>query len=120
MWRDASSPDGAKSSLLKMYSNWASSNGENSGPTNIVSAVDKVRATFVLGRAHLKRLKHLVTAQCLKGADSEPLRVSTFAVICAFIWVSLIKSQESVIKSLPNDDDGDGDKYYYFLFPFDC
>ena len=90
-----------------------SSYGENSGPAHIVA--DKVRATFVLGRAHVERLKHLVTAQC--RADSEQLHVSTFVVTCALMWVSLIKTQESVITNL--SDEGN-DKFYYFLFPFDC
>ncbi|XWS39849.1 hypothetical protein CRYUN_Cryun18bG0090000 [Craigia yunnanensis] len=59
-----------------MYWNWVSSCGENSGPAHVVLAADKVRATFVLGRAHVERLKHLITAQC--RADSEQLHVSTF------------------------------------------
>ena len=94
-----------------------SSYGGNSGPAHVVLAADKVRATFVLGRAHVERLKHLVTAQCMKGSDSEQLHVPTFVVTCALIWVSLIKTQESVITNLSDDDN---DKFYYFLFPFDC
>ncbi|XVE93523.1 hypothetical protein REPUB_Repub01dG0202100 [Reevesia pubescens] len=118
MWnRDViKDPDGTESFLLKMYWNWVSSYGENSGLTHVALAADQVRATFVLGRTHVERLKHLVTAQCMKEADSEQLHLSTFVVTCALIWVSLIKSQESV-KNLSDDDD---DKFYYFLFPFDC
>ena len=76
-------PDGVETSLLKIYWNWVSSNGGNSGPVHFVLAADKVRAIFVLGRTHVERLKHLVTAQCMKGSDSEQLHVSTFVVTCA-------------------------------------
>ncbi|GMJ06440.1 hypothetical protein like AT1G03940 [Hibiscus trionum] len=95
-------PFGLESVQLKNYWRWVSSCGENSAPT-----AGKVRATFVLSRAHAERLKHLVTA-----VDTEQLHISTFVVTCAFIWVCLIKSKESVT-------DDDDDKFYYFLFAFD-
>ncbi|WRX16461.1 hypothetical protein QQP08_008948 [Theobroma cacao] len=104
-------PDGIESLHLKIYWNWVASNNENTGPTH-VAAADKVRATFLLGRAHVEKLKHLVTE-----ANSEQLHISTFVVTCAFIWVCLIKSQES---STRNSSDADDNKYYYFQFPFDC
>ncbi|EOX98508.1 HXXXD-type acyl-transferase family protein, putative [Theobroma cacao] len=103
--------DGIESLHLKIYWNWVASNNENSGPTH-VAAADKVRATFLLGRAHVEKLKHLVTE-----AKSEQLHISTFVVTCAFIWVCLIKSQES---STCNSSDADDNKFYYFQFPFDC
>ncbi|XWS63356.1 hypothetical protein CRYUN_Cryun06bG0089100 [Craigia yunnanensis] len=108
---------GIESVQLKEYWHWISSWSENSAPNHDV-ADDKVRATFVLGRAHAERLKHLVTAQCSNGVDSVQVHISTFVVTCAFIWVCLIKSKESATNnSSQNDDD---DKFYYFLLSFDC
>ncbi|OMP07558.1 Transferase [Corchorus olitorius] len=74
---------------------------------------DKVRATFVLGQAHVERLKQLVRAQDVESGAQ--LHISTFVVVCAFIWVCLIKSKESA----SSHDDDDLDKFYSFLFAFD-
>ncbi|XP_007043459.2 PREDICTED: coumaroyl-CoA:anthocyanidin 3-O-glucoside-6''-O-coumaroyltransferase 1 [Theobroma cacao] len=109
-------PGGIELVRLKNYWHWVSFSNENSGPTHAI-AEDKVRATFVLGRAHAERLKHLVTGQCRDGVESEQLHISTFVVTCAFIWVCLIKSKDSATNNLSRDDD---DKFYFLLFPFDC
>ncbi|KAK8521198.1 hypothetical protein V6N13_077313 [Hibiscus sabdariffa] len=103
---------GLESGQLKNYWHWVSSCGENSAPTQDITA-GKVRATFMLSRAHAERLKHLVTA-----VDTEQHHISTFVVTCAFIWVCLIKSKESVADNPSPDDDGDK-LYYYFLFACD-
>ena len=101
---------------MKSYWHWVSSCTEDYGPTDDVAA-DKVRATFVLGRTHAERLKHLVKAQYGNRVDSEQLHISTFVVTCALIWVCLIKSKVSATNKLSRDDD---DKFYYFLLSFDC
>ncbi|XVE92840.1 hypothetical protein REPUB_Repub01dG0137400 [Reevesia pubescens] len=114
-------PGGIELVQLKNYWHWVSSCSENSAPTHDVAA-DKVRATFVFGRAHAERVKQLVTAHCRNGVDSEQYHISTFVVTCAFIWVCLIKSKESATNKLSHADDGDDDddKFYYFLLSFDC
>ncbi|GMI99672.1 hypothetical protein like AT1G03940 [Hibiscus trionum] len=109
-------PNGMELIALKNYWQWVSS-CENTTPAKDIGT-DKVRATFVLGRAHAETLKNLVTAQCKSCVDSETYHVSTFVVTCAFIWVCLIKSKERV--SYANGDDDDDDVFYYFLFPIDC
>ncbi|MFQ6637319.1 hypothetical protein Gotur_013107 [Gossypium turneri] len=109
-------PGGIELVLLKNYWDWVSSSGENSASTQDIAA-DKVRATFVLGRVHAERLKRLVTAQCRSSVDTEQYHISTFVVTCAYIWVCLIKSKESVANNLSHDN-GD-DELYYFLFPYD-
>ena len=77
----------------------------------MIVLADKVRATYVLGRAHIENLKHRITSQCM----DKDLHVSTFVVTCAFIWVCLIKSQDSLVS-----DFSDMDKIYYFNFVADC
>ncbi|KAK8537199.1 hypothetical protein V6N12_043372 [Hibiscus sabdariffa] len=107
-------PNGMELVALKSYWQWVSS-CENTTPTKEVGT-DKVRATFVLGRAHAEILKNLVTAQCKNSVDSGTYHISTFVVTCAFIWVCLIKSKERVSYANSEDDN----VFYYFLFPIDC
>ncbi|TYH96139.1 hypothetical protein ES332_A12G158200v1 [Gossypium tomentosum] len=72
-------PGGIELVLLKDYWDWISTSGENSASTQDIAA-DKVRATFVLGRAHAEKLKHLVTAQCRSSVDTEQYHISTFVL----------------------------------------
>ncbi|KAE8662176.1 HXXXD-type acyl-transferase family protein, putative isoform 2 [Hibiscus syriacus] len=101
-------------SINRNYWQWVSS-CENTTPAKDIGT-EKFRGTFVLGRAHADKLKHWVTAHCKNSVDSETCHVSTFVVTCAFIWVCLIKSKDRVSHVVDNEDD----KFYYFLFPFDC
>ncbi|OMO98901.1 Transferase [Corchorus olitorius] len=99
--------------FLQSYWNWVSLFDKNSGPSHGTDTVeDKVRATFVLGRAHAERLKQLVS----KDVESGQLHISTFVVACAFFWVCFIKSKESATKDSSHDHD---DEVYAFAFPFD-
>ncbi|TYI45646.1 hypothetical protein E1A91_D13G052800v1 [Gossypium mustelinum] len=112
-------PIRVESFLLKMYHDWLSSLRENSGLTDVGSEVNMVRATFVLSRADVERLKQLVASQCKNEANSNQFHhVSTFVVTCALTWASLIKSKACVVNNLSYVDDAD--ELYYFLFPFDC
>ncbi|KAK8558688.1 hypothetical protein V6N13_098333 [Hibiscus sabdariffa] len=110
-------PIGVESFLLEVYHDWLSSSSHNTLPTDVGSAITKVRATFVLCRADVERLKQMVKSQCKNEADSDQFHVSNFVVTCSLIWVSLIKSKESLIKNSSLDDN---DEFYYFLFSFDC
>ncbi|XP_039059704.1 coumaroyl-CoA:anthocyanidin 3-O-glucoside-6''-O-coumaroyltransferase 1-like [Hibiscus syriacus] len=101
-----------ESDLYNIYRQWLSSCGENSTSTQDLAA-DKVRATFVLSRAGAERLKHLVTA----ADDKHQCHISTFVVTCALMWVCLIKSKEIVTNNSSHDDK---DKFYHFIFSFDC
>ncbi|KAK8493679.1 hypothetical protein V6N13_046668 [Hibiscus sabdariffa] len=78
---------------------------------------DKVRATFVIGRADIERLKlHVLNRSTEKRGAGLP-RASTFVVACALVWTSLIKAQQ-LGGSLNHHQDAD--EVYYFCFVADC
>ncbi|KAJ7948854.1 Anthocyanin 5-aromatic acyltransferase [Quillaja saponaria] len=74
---------------------------------------DKVRATFVLSKDHVEKLKQLVSLIC-KKEEMETLHLSTFVVTSALIWVCMVKSKE---KESKNDDE---DELYHLTFGIDC
>eukprot|EP00262_Sarcandra_glabra_P002312 TRINITY_DN1258_c0_g1_i3.p1 TRINITY_DN1258_c0_g1~~TRINITY_DN1258_c0_g1_i3.p1 ORF type:complete len:451 (+),score=0.84 TRINITY_DN1258_c0_g1_i3:177-1529(+) len=67
--------------------------------------VESVRATFVLKRSDIERLRRLVSAR----QHAEKFRYSTFALTCAYVWVCLAKARHDV-----------GEEDEYFAFPADC
>ncbi|XWS68568.1 hypothetical protein CRYUN_Cryun04dG0101500 [Craigia yunnanensis] len=115
--RDAiKDPAGCNDMTMKGYWHWISSWRENLGPTKEMT-VDKVRATFILTRAQIVKLKQWLTTQCKNNSnDVEQLHISTFVVTCSIMWICMIKSQDSEISA----NDYDDDKFYYFLFAVDC
>ncbi|KAL6143793.1 hypothetical protein ACLB2K_054488 [Fragaria x ananassa] len=56
--------------------------------------IGKVRTTFVFSRAQIDRLKLWVSNLFIKLQDSKPTHLSSFVVICAFTWVSMVKAEE--------------------------
>lgn len=64
---------------------------------NIASLSDMVRATFVVGSTDMERIKTWIIAECKKNNVSLPIHMSAYVLTCAFIWVCLIKNQESTI-----------------------
>jgi hypothetical protein len=107
-------PNGLDKNFMKELGNWASAWEEDSDL--IKNIAEKVRATFVLGRAQIEGLKKWVKGQCTNKEDLEPLHVSTFVVTCALIWVCLIKSQYKGVSSFSDDNS----KLCYFIFSADC
>ncbi|GMY29695.1 coumaroyl-CoA:anthocyanidin 3-O-glucoside-6''-O-coumaroyltransferase 1-like [Fagus crenata] len=81
-------PNGFKlSSMMKEYwSTWAEVWREGTSPIADSVLSDKVRATFVLSRAQIGRLKSWVSIQYMNNNEQETLYVSTFVVVCAIIW----------------------------------
>ncbi|CAK9187572.1 unnamed protein product [Ilex paraguariensis] len=69
-------------------------------PTNS----DKFRATFIMSRTNIQRLKSLVMAKRL-----GLVHVSTFTVICAYVWVCMVKSKAAI------GEEGDEDEPYHFV-----
>ncbi|CAK9135034.1 unnamed protein product [Ilex paraguariensis] len=69
-------------------------------PTNS----DKFRATFIMSRTNIQRLKSLVMAK-----RPGLVHVSTFTVICAYIWVCMVKSKAAI------GEEGDEDEPYHFI-----
>ncbi|EOX99282.1 HXXXD-type acyl-transferase family protein, putative [Theobroma cacao] len=105
---------GLESILMTEWWSWASDWEEDKVPAHDILA-NKVRATFVMGRGDIDRLKRCVLIRCLKQNESEQLRASTFVVSCAFVWTSLIKAQELCGRGKHEDDE-----FHYFCFVADC
>ncbi|KAJ8625780.1 hypothetical protein MRB53_034310 [Persea americana] len=66
-----------------------------------------LRATFILTRSDIERLKQRVMAR--HDPAQKPLRCSTFSVACGYAWVCLIKARGYV-----------EDRTVYFSFAVDC
>ncbi|CAK9315904.1 unnamed protein product [Citrullus colocynthis] len=71
-----------------------------------LAPLNTTRATFVLTKTQIQKLKASVT--------SSSLRVSGFIVTCSLIWKCMIKS--SIITQENHDDD----EIFYLLFVGDC
>ncbi|KAK2650972.1 hypothetical protein Ddye_018461 [Dipteronia dyeriana] len=74
-----------------------------------------VLITSVIKRAKIEQLKHLVTTQSKANGELLQLRMSTFVVTCAFMWVNLMRLQERINGGLLGDD-----IHYYFVIAADC
>ncbi|XVE63640.1 hypothetical protein DITRI_Ditri07aG0036100 [Diplodiscus trichospermus] len=79
--------------------------------------VHKVRVTFSIKCSQIELLKDWIRKKCMEENGSKPLRVSTFVVTCAYMWVCLIKLQESGAQRLSS---GDSNSLSYFQFSADC
>ncbi|KAK9108589.1 hypothetical protein Syun_024600 [Stephania yunnanensis] len=79
-----------------------------------VAPIDKVRATFVLGRLQIEKLKQWIakkmegTSNSANSSSVFAFHLSTFVVASAYVWVCLTKSQE------------DEENEKYFAFSVDC
>lgn len=103
---------GLESILLNDWWSWASKWEEDMSSTHDIIS-NKVRSTFVLSEAHIKKLKDWVLRSYINQGD---LHVSTFVVTCALAWTCLIKCQEKRSgKKIQDNDD-----LYYFCFVGDC
>jgi hypothetical protein len=71
-------PNGLDKNFMKELGNWASAWEEDSDL--IKNIAEKVRATFVLGRAHIEGLKKWVKGQCTNKEDMEPLHLSNICL----------------------------------------
>ncbi|OMP07275.1 Transferase [Corchorus olitorius] len=102
-------PRGLESIFLNQWwsrpSNWE----EDKAPAYEIFA-NKVRATFVLGRSDIERLKLHVSKH---ESEQLRLRASTFVVSCAFVWTCIIKAQK-----LRNR--GEHEEDVHFCFVADC
>ncbi|KAJ7960635.1 Anthocyanin 5-aromatic acyltransferase [Quillaja saponaria] len=89
----------------------------------------KVKATFKFNQIQVDKLKHWISLKyyaCnstesqdlkekkeLEEEEEEPLRLSTFTVTCALMWICLLKSGD-------NTNSEDGDELHHFVFLADC
>ncbi|XP_052208229.1 malonyl-coenzyme:anthocyanin 5-O-glucoside-6'''-O-malonyltransferase-like [Diospyros lotus] len=76
--------------LLKQWWSLRSSQGHFMADRG-VSSEDMVRATFVMGRPEMDKLKHLILIRSKKLFGSDPLYLSPYVIACAVIWVCLTK-----------------------------
>ncbi|GMI97025.1 hypothetical protein like AT1G03940 [Hibiscus trionum] len=76
---------------------------------------NNVRVTCKIKRSHVESLKDWVKKRSMEVNGSEPIRMSTFVVTCAYTWVCLLKLQHHQNHS--SDDSGE---LSYFHFPVDC
>nr|GEZ08095.1 malonyl-coenzyme A:anthocyanin 3-O-glucoside-6''-O-malonyltransferase-like [Tanacetum cinerariifolium] len=72
---------------------------ENYQPPHLVSCPDKVRATFILTRDHINRLKKWVL---IRKPTLE--YISSFSVACGFVWSCIAKSSAAVGVKKGEDD----------------
>ncbi|XP_022873115.1 malonyl-coenzyme:anthocyanin 5-O-glucoside-6'''-O-malonyltransferase-like [Olea europaea var. sylvestris] len=70
---------------------------------------NKVRATFVMTKDDVEKLKNYVLGKLPKTSH-----VSSFTVICAHLWVCLAKSLAAIGEDVADDE------VEYFCFPADC
>ncbi|KAK1568925.1 hypothetical protein Q3G72_030505 [Acer saccharum] len=95
--------------LLKDIRSW--------GDLGPVGEVDpgNVLITSIVKRAKIEQLNHLVTTQSKANGGLLQMRMSTFVVTCAFMWVNLMRLQEKISGGLLGDD-----ILYYFVIASDC
>ncbi|KAK8597899.1 hypothetical protein V6N13_095293 [Hibiscus sabdariffa] len=76
--------------------------------------IDKLQVTYNIKKSQIEFLKDLVKKSCNEKNESErQIRISTFVVTCAYIWVCLTKLQGT-------SADDDSDEVSYFFFAVDC
>ncbi|XP_030459514.1 coumaroyl-CoA:anthocyanidin 3-O-glucoside-6''-O-coumaroyltransferase 1-like [Syzygium oleosum] len=119
-------PNGLEPILLK---DWWSLVGPSPSPSPnpseaLLAVADKVRATFVLRKAHIDGLKAQILSQLKNDeldSESDSIHLSTFVATCAFIWVCITKSkgEEHERQDQPSSKTDD-DKLCYFVFVADC
>ncbi|KAE8672138.1 RNA-binding ASCH domain protein, putative isoform 1 [Hibiscus syriacus] len=80
---------------------------------HVINQTDKVRVTYRISRANVESLKKWI--ETIKDDESEQLRLSTFVVTCAHVWVCFTRVEEA--SESPSDDD---DTICNFLFSAEC
>ncbi|KAL7219086.1 hypothetical protein ACSBR2_012210 [Camellia fascicularis] len=96
-------PNGIEPILLKRW--WYQrSTREDLMDQNGSCLEDMVRATFVVGKPDMEKLKQWILTRSNKIFGSYPLYLSPYVVTCACIWACLTKIRCSNIKSLSKLD----------------
>ncbi|CAN0896957.1 Coumaroyl-CoA:anthocyanidin 3-O-glucoside-6''-O-coumaroyltransferase 2 [Linum grandiflorum] len=96
-----------ESVLLSQWFQFRSSWDFDSGPVKFKDLTDKVRSTFLITPEKIQRMKIWI-----RKANPTRFHLSSFVLTSAFIWVTLIKSEEQ-----ENDD---VDELYHMSFVADC
>lgn len=87
---------GLKPVLLKqVWDSWQQAPEKDKEPPKTdVTFNNNVRATFIMDRVVIERLKKRVSTRMILNG-SEPFHVSSFVATCAWIWVCMVKTQKS-------------------------
>ncbi|KAK8602112.1 hypothetical protein V6N13_058234 [Hibiscus sabdariffa] len=108
-------PLGPASGLLTMTGGEISLEGSSSSSSTFIN---NIRITCEIKRSEVQLLKDWVEKNCMEAKVSEPIRMSTFVVTCAYLWVCLIKLQQTGTHQHPSP--GDSNSHTYFLFAAEC
>lgn len=111
-------PNDLKTTFLKAW--WdAVSKDPNPSPPRVCT---NQRATFVLSKTTINRFKSWISKwSTILGL--EPLRISSFAAVCAFTWVCIVKStlEDGTVPLVAEDeDDSDNSQLPHLAFLADC
>ncbi|KAK8682987.1 hypothetical protein V6N13_039063 [Hibiscus sabdariffa] len=107
-------PLGHASGLLTMNDEISQEGSSSSSNT----FVNNIRITCEINRSQVELLKDWVEKNCMESKGSETIRMSTFVVTCAYIWVCLIKLQQT--ETHQHHSPGDSNSHTYFIFAAEC
>ncbi|XP_050379934.1 coumaroyl-CoA:anthocyanidin 3-O-glucoside-6''-O-coumaroyltransferase 2-like [Argentina anserina] len=94
----------------KFLDDWRRWSPNKSEPSSTPLLIGKVRTTFELRRDQIHIMKLWVSNLFVKLQGSKPAHISSFVVVCAFAWVSMVKTEETT----------DDDMQCRFNFAADC
>ncbi|KAI3697400.1 hypothetical protein L6452_30388 [Arctium lappa] len=57
--------------------------------------INIVQATFILSSSDMNMIKHHILAKCKTINEDPPLHLSPYVSACSFIWICLLKSEET-------------------------
>ncbi|KAK1567009.1 hypothetical protein Q3G72_007188 [Acer saccharum] len=100
-------PNGLSSILLKDCRSWENSSVGNDPSGNLL-------VTLVINREKTEQLQCWIATQSENDQELAQIRITTYVVTCAFMWVNLMKLQEKINGSLHDDT------YYNFISVADC
>ncbi|KAK1568342.1 hypothetical protein Q3G72_023355 [Acer saccharum] len=99
--------NGLSSMFLEQSRSWGTSSVVNDPSGNLL-------VTLVINREKIEQLKHWIATQSENDQELAQIRITTYVVTCAFMWVNLTKLQEKINGSLHDDT------CYNFVSVADC
>nr|BAF99693.1 putative anthocyanin acyltransferase [Lobelia erinus] len=82
-----------------LWSQVATTRVPENQPQHISGNADEVRATFIMTRDEISRIKKSI---CVKAPTLT--HVSTFTIVCAIVWTSLVKVRNAIGENKDDDD----------------
>ncbi|KAJ7960634.1 Anthocyanin 5-aromatic acyltransferase [Quillaja saponaria] len=114
-------PNGVELCFLNHWWNWGPKVllmvGSARAGQHLTIDLLEVKATFKLDKNHIDKLKHWISHKSQEAKEKEELaslRLSTFVVTCALIWICLAKSEQNT--NMENEDE----ELYHFGFLANC